>query len=340
MIKKFSLVFLCLLVTPALAFDFQGIANQHIVPGYQRLSEATVSLASATKVYCENQNEAQLNKLQSAYRNAFNSWQSVQHIRFGPVQYLSREHRFEMWPDKRGSVGKHLARLVADNSVTQTDFDISDKSVAVQGFPALERLVFSNKNIDSLHCTLINAISNNLHSMAKSLLNDWTQGDTPFTQFFITVKQGNDIYESDTELAGQILNSLYTQLEFIATQKLDRPLGKDIGKARGKRSESWRSQGSLAAIRANLLATQKLYQLAFSVKLSKTLADKINKGYQQTLLDLDAIKMPLPQAVSDSAQREKVLQLRQQLSVLKALIGRDLAAELELSLGFNSLDGD
>jgi len=264
MIKKLPLVFLSFLASSALAYDFRLIAEQHVVPGYQQLGETTASLVSVAGHYCDNQNETSMNKLQSAYRDAFSSWQSVQHIRFGPIQYLSREHRFEMWPDKRGSVGKHLARLAEDAAITQADFDISTKSVAVQGFPALERLIFSGKSIDSQRCALINAISANLHNIAQNLLNDWMQGDEAFAEFFITAGQGNDIYESATELAGQILNSLYTQLEFIATQKLDRPLGKDSNKARGKRAEGWRSQSSLSAIEANLAATQQLYQLTFT----------------------------------------------------------------------------
>lgn len=340
MMKKIIPILILLLVSPAQAYDFRTIADQHILPGYQQFNEATNTLETASKNYCDNPNQATLTKLKSVYRDSFNSWQSVQHIRFGPIQYLNRAHRFEMWPDKRGSVGKHLARLLQDPEIKRTDFDISSKSVAVQGFPALERLVFSNKPVDEVSCILIKSISQNLNNMARNLENNWISAEGPFVDYFVSASQGNDIYESDIELASKILNSLYTQLEFIATQKLDRPLGKNISKARGKRAEGWRSKNSLLAIEANLVATKSLYQLTFSNQLSEPLTGNIDQAYQQAFKSLVEIKLPLHQAVSDPEQRKSVEQLRKQLSVLKALIGRDLSSELDLSLGFNSLDGD
>lgn len=319
-------------------YDFSQVADKHIISGYQKLSDQTTLLKKTASDYCHAQ--ATLPLLQKVFSDTFTDWQTIQHIRFGPIQYLSREHRYELWPDKRGTVGKHLSRLKQNTEVESPNFDISSKSVAVQGFPALERLIFSDQPTDATSCILIQAISTNLSNMTNSLTKEWTQGDLAYRSAFIAPSADNAFFESDKELAGQLLNSLHTQLEFMITQKLDRPLGSSLSNARGKRSESWRSGSAITALKANSSATKQLYELAFKPKLSTHLAKKIDSAFIEAEKSLLQISTPLKQAVSDPTSRKKVLQLREHLSALKQLIGKDLATELDLSLGFNSLDGD
>jgi len=322
------------------AYDFKALADKHILPGYLELKNQTASLHKAGTSFCNQHNNNHLEPLTNAFRSAFLSWQSMQHIRFGPIQYLTRQHRYQMWPDKRSSVSKHLARLLQDPDLHKADFDISGKSVAVQGFSALERLLFTDKPIDASRCKVIVAITGNLQKMSANLLTDWADGDASYASLFGTASEGNDIFESDIDLASQLLNSLHTQLEVIVTQKLDRPLDNTINKARGKRSEAWRSQSSMLAIQNNLIATQKLYKLTFANKLNKALADKIDVQFIKAIMTIDHIQLPLKEAVTETSQREKLMMLRQQVSLLKRLIAKSLANKLNLLLGFNSLDGD
>ena len=322
------------------AYDFRTVAEEHILTGYRQLSESTLALKHVVHGLCDKTEGVTANDARSLFRNAFKDWQSIQHIRFGPVQYLSRDYRFELWPDKRGTVSKHLAKLLQDPLLLTNEFDISEKSVAVQGFSALERILFGQPPFSQQSCRVITAITDNLNNMAVDIINDWTQGKSPFVEFFFHPGPDNPIFGSENELAGQLLNSLHTQLEFMITQKLDRPLGNEIDKARGSRAEGWRSKTALSALEHNLLATRQIYLLSFAPKLSRPLAEKIELAYQDAELTLTRIESPLKQAVSDSRQRKQVVQLRQSLSGLKRLIATNLAQELDLSLGFNSLDGD
>ena len=332
---------LLVLASSAQAYDFEAIATQHILPVYQQLVEQTTQLNHAAQSYCAQPGGASMETLRSEYSDAFLAWQGAQHLRLGPVQYLSREHRFAMWPDKRGKVRKHLARLKQDPDLQSEAFDISSKSVAVQGFSALERLLFGNSPPDQQDCRIATAITGNLQDMGTNLLNDWSGGEEPFVDFFKQPSDLNPIFESDEELASRLLNSLYTELEVIVTQKLARPLGDSRAKARGKRAESWRSGNALAAISANLNASEALYQQAFAAKLAGTaLGVTIDQHFRQARQTLDSIQKPLAQAVSDATERSKVEQLQREVSMLKGLVGRDMAAKLGLSLGFNALDGD
>ena len=330
-----------LLASQAFAYDFQVIADRHILPAYHQLAEDSVRLDAATKAYCAAPTDPAMQELRGAYVLAFLAWQGAQHLRFGPIQYLSREHRFALWPDKRGTVGKHLARLLKDPALHADEFDISQKSVAVQGFSALDRLLYEDAKPDASDCRVIVAIGTNLRAMANELVHDWAAGDDPFVRYFARPGPENPVFESAPELAGQLLNALHTEIELITTQKLARPLGAGIEKARGKRAEGWRSGASLAAISANLIACRNLYQHAFAPELaSGPLHRKMASQFEQALVTLNEIEEPLRQAVKDSTRRVHVERLQVELSTLRQLIARDLAGALNLSLGFNSLDGD
>jgi hypothetical protein len=326
---------------PLWAYDFKQVANSHIVPIYQQLEQATAPLANATQAYCESPNSANQAALKQQFSQGFLAWQGAQHLRFGPVQYLMREHRFALWPDKRGSVAKHLRRTLNSPVLQATDFNISQQSVAVQGFSAFEYLLYQSGKPSANECRLMQAIAANLGSMSNSLLADWVSGEHPHRDYFASPGSDNLVYESEEELAGILLNSLYTELELIVTQKLARPLDEQLDTAKPKRAEAWRSQNALPAIAANLTAIEALYQSAFAPKLGeRPLAATIAEAFKASREQLTAIGLPLSKAVADSAEREQVLKLQRQLSQLKGLIGRDMAAALNLSLGFNSLDGD
>ena len=339
---KYILFFIGLLANSHLfAYDFDSVAHVHILPGYENLTAQTKKLDISANNYCQNSNQTNLNQLRLASKEAFLSWQRVQHIRFGPVQGLSREYRYQFWPDKRGIVNKQLKQLLGDPALNTDHFDISQKSVAVQGFSALEQLIFSAKQIDNNRCTLILAITSNLHTMSERVLQGWKGGPNSFLKTFLNPGSDNLFFANESELASRLLNSLYTQLEFIITQKLSLPLGKNIDKSRPRFSEAWRSKTSMPALRTNLTACQELFQVSFASKITATnLNAKIISAFGEANGIVNTIEIPMSEAVQNPEIREQLIQLREELLKLKHLVTRDLASTLDLSLGFNSLDGD
>lgn len=319
----------------AQAYDFQEVADRHILPAYQRLAEATANLNEAAQQNCEKENLKEKNKA------AFIAWQGAQHIRFGPVQFFSREHRYAFWPDKRGVVSKQLKKLIQDIKLDGNDFDISKKSIALQGFSVLERLLYKDSKLDDKDCFLVKAIAKNLFYMSKGIVEDWTAGNDPYLQYFIHPNSKNLIFKNNAELASQILNSLYTQLELVVKQKIDLPLGSDLKKARSKSAEAWRSESALSAIHANLNASYELYLCTFSKELTgDPLMHDIGSSFERVFSSLEKIEIPLAEAIKNVQQRKHVEGLRAAVENTKNLITRDMAEKLELSVGFNSLDGD
>lgn len=340
MLNFYLSILISLSSTSVYSLEFKSVADQHIIAGYDQLVLTTKSLQASAFEYCSKTNENNLAQLKNNYQVAFYAWQSVQHIRFGPIQYLLRDHRFQLWPDKRGNVNKHMLRLLADSTVLQ-GIMISKKSIAVQGFGALEYLLFSKIPIDSNRCKLANIIAENLRVMSVNTLANWQDGEDAYRDDFISPGRNSDIYDSDEELSNELFNSLYTQLEFLQTQKLARPLGESLEKSRGKRAEGWRSETSKQAIRINLTVLQELYILVLQPEIKdKVLDNKVLFAFKESQRLIDRVNLSIRDAVTNPVERIQLEKLQVQIMELQKIFSMEIAYELGLSIGFNSLDGD
>lgn len=113
------------------------VADEHIIPAYEALAQATAGLREMASSFCDGPDTAALLRLREGFHAAMDAWQSSQHIRFGPVEFLMRNHRYELWPDKRGAVGKHLRRLLAAQDWAALEPErFAAGSVAVRGLRA------------------------------------------------------------------------------------------------------------------------------------------------------------------------------------------------------------
>lgn len=341
------------LTAPSIADDTKlnvSVVDQYIVPTYRQLAIKTSTLKQQATRFCRNPSAEQYQILLDSYHGAMSGWQDAQLIRFGPIEFLLRGNRYQLWPDKRGQVAKHLRRLILKQDPAALERErFVPSSVAVQGFSALEQQlfakqgwqIFANPTDGSYRCDLVKTIALNIEIMSKGLVYDWVDGEEQHRQYILTASKGNDFYESDREVSSKILNNLYTQLQFIVDQKLDRPLGSSLQKARGKRAESWRSRRSLENIKHNLNSVRVVYQLGIKPLLKDIpMALKIESEFDLSLSALTKIKRPLYSAATDAEERTAVLILRTHVNQLKQIFSGSLPTAVNLPLGFNSLDGD
>lgn len=329
-----------LLSMTAQAYDFKGVRTQHILPAYQQMHKAAQSLLEASVGQC--QKTAPANDFLKSHFITFNNyWQSVQHIRTGPIEPFNRHMRIEMWPDKRGKVGKHLARIFADKRHLKPDFEMAKASVALQGLPALERLIFSNKSLDNSGCELLKKISRNLIKISDDLAFDWNDATGSYAVFFDKAGPDSLLYETETLLATELVNNLTTQLEFIVTQKFDKPLGESAARAKSKRAEFWRSQQSIPSLVRNLESLKTFFQLTFATELNdEPLNQKINAAFDKAITATNKIDGPLYEAVKNPQRRQPVITARHLTEELYLTVLNNVPSKLGLTLSFNSLDGD
>ncbi len=345
-----TLTLLLALVVPATANDGDidrfnlAAVDAQIVPGYQALAKTSAVLDTTAQKAC-NSAELDTSSLKQPFADSFLAWQAVQQIRFGPILAFNRGFRFQLWPDKRGTVGKHLRQLLAKPDPARIEAKaFAGGSVALQGFGALERLLFDTTDIRNTdeavwRCAVIMAVTANLRAMSQEMLDEWQAGPNAHRALIATASRSNAYYQNAEEVSAGLLNSLHTQLELMVTKKLDRPLGSK--RAMPKRAEAWRSGLSLAALRINLEAVNKLYQSAFAPRITEpALTQAFEQAFANAHTTAAGIEQPLAEAVSHPQSRAQVEHLRTQLATLQTLVGDRLTAALGLSLGFNSLDGD
>jgi predicted lipoprotein len=325
--------------------------DDYILPGYAQLAERNDRLAQQADRFCHQPDERGLRQLHEAYHLAMDSWQFIQPIRLGPIEQALRSYRLLFWPDKRQSVSRHLATLLDKsdpNALKQDNF--AKGSVAVQGFSALERLLFSPSisvedfaapDSGEFRCRVILAITRNLADIAHAVVKEWRSGDHSHRALIASAARGNAAYADSSEVSARLFNNLYTQIELMLDQKLRAVLGSSRDRARRKRSESWRSGRSLSNLVHNLDGVEALTESAFLSRLvdpplSRRLHDQLALCRQR----LGTIDLPLIEAVKDREQRPQVEALVTAMGDLKKVIVGELAPALEIPIGFNSLDGD
>ena len=348
----------------ASTLDYQrinaGIAISHVTPRYRKLAAATRALENKANEFCERRNSETLTVLRAAFHQTMDAWQGIQHIRFGPVEEQNRYHRIQFWPDKRNMIGRHLSRLLAKaDTGALTPHRFRATSVAVQGLPALERLLFVDTHVQpvmanggeaSFRCALVEAIAGNLAVIGASIHAEWTHPGAGYLNAIENTGPDSPVYRNAREAALDLHGAFATMLQVVAELKLQGPLGQNAARSKPRRSESWRSERSLRNVVVNLEAALALYagesegggfrEALRAADPEDALHTRIYEPLRNAIDLLRQVPLPLYKAVKDPAGRTKLQLAVTQLQFLLHTVRNEFAGTLKLGLGFNALDGD
>lgn len=350
---------------PAPAATWQSanhaIVEQHIIPRYQQLANASRALEQAAHALCASPDAAHLESLRTGFHTTMDTWMGIQHIRNGPVELFTRYHRYELWPDKHNTGAKQLgALLAAEDTAALEPERFAHGSVAIQGLTALERLLFDddvshgtfgNAGAPNYRCRVVAAIAHNLADMSVGLVEDWNPEDPPYAMLFISTNQhldeqpSNRALEASREVSATFFNNMNTQVQSIIDQKMLRPMGERAEDTKPRLAESWRSQRSLRNITLNLQAVQSIYQTGFAPLLrgkatGVELDRKIAEAFDASLLAAATLPPIAGDVFEDDANRAGLEQLLAANRALLALLSGPLPQALDIPFSFNALDGD
>jgi predicted lipoprotein len=231
-------------------------------------------------------------------------------------------------------------------------------TVALQGFPALERLLFEDKVTPGdasdpsgrFRCDLLTAIATNLATIAADVAREWGDAGQGFAKSVVEPGPANPYFGDDREATGAFLNGFMTLLQVIADQKLRRPLGNDAASAKPKLAESWRSGRSLRNIEINLRSLRAMYagdqgHPGFAAVMRGTMegnafAAVIDAAFDRAIAAATSVDASLEQAIADPSHRAAIEQLRAAVKDIQRLVSTHLPGPLGVSIAFNSLDGD
>ena len=328
----------------------KAAVSEHITPYYERLAQSSESLSKEISSYCATPTEASFQTAQARFKSALQSWQGIQHIQFGPVTLLMRNFSLQYWPDKKNLGSKQLNLLLQENQQARLeDFDdefFARASVAVKGYPALERMLFDKKKLAQMqelssYCPLMSAISQHVAQNTRSIVNEWQQELANYQHY-----EEEAVYESAKEAATEILKALVEPIEAISDGKIAAPLGKSLEKMRWRKSESWRSEQSIENVRSNVASLHHLYSGVGKNSTKQllidsgeaALAEKIDNQFGQIETLLNNVSEPQNMQY-DAVQYAQLVDAQAQLKMLS----NDLLASmkpLDIQLGFNRRDGD
>lgn len=329
----------------------RDIVRGQVIPGYRAFAAETARLDEAANAYCAAPDDAAHGALIDRYHDAYDAWEGVQWLGFGPAKDFMRIMRIQFWPDSRNTLTRHIATLMADPRTDLLDPAVlADASVALQGFPALERLLFDDAppGEDAYACALAAAIAANLAQMAADLAAVWDPiPDDPEASARAAIDALG--YPEPAALTGELYQALYFHLEAILTVKLARPMGETLEDARATRGESWRSGRSMRNIRRNLSAIRGLLDngdaLGFADIVAETagrpdLADALRAALDEAIAAADALAGPFTETLADPALRGDFVRLATALNSAREYVAVGVGEALGLAVGFNSLDGD
>ncbi|CEP37363.1 MULTISPECIES: imelysin family protein [unclassified Halomonas] len=329
----------CALLAAPLSFATENTTPRDIWHGavemqYAELSVASERLETSAVRFCQSPDEALRQRLENDWLSAYQAWQAVRFIQFGPVEQNSRGWQLQFWPDRKNLVGRKVNGWLKATSALDAQV-IAGDSVAVQGFPALEYLLYDDAMdgqalSDPAACDLMQAITTHIADTTNALHRDWQA----FGEHYL----GTSDY-TETTLASAI-----QALELLEDKRLGEPMGLKGAPANGYLSEAWRSGNSVRLVESSLEGLRTgflpgltaLLREAEALPLAEAFRDQLDKTLAQARDQPSGLVL----ALDDEAAFRGLQSLYLDISQLRHLLGNEIAGELGLVRGFNSSDGD
>jgi uncharacterized protein len=349
---------------PALAYDHAGLArqalDQHIRPGYAAFEVAATGLDAAAVELCASPSEAALNRTRNAFKTAVLSWARVEHLRFGPIMDDKRHDRMLFWPDPKGLARRQIESALAVSDDTLFDDRLSKKSIALQGFSALDVVVFGPgaavleqaDGVDQPRCKYARALANNIAKIAKNAVEGWADDTAGFAKTWLNPGGSNTTYLNETERTQALLQSYLTGIEQARNQRLIGPLGMQKQGSKALTPMLQYSGLAVAYLKANVEGLQSLLTdggflarqtdppIIDPVKGEMTVLGSVSdelKRAAQSATEADTLSK---QPFKDEPSRQKLIAMGFPLKNAYETGGRTIAEEANITMGFNSLDGD
>ncbi|PKM30567.1 MAG: peptidase M75, Imelysin [Gammaproteobacteria bacterium HGW-Gammaproteobacteria-11] len=301
--------------------------------GYRLLQRDSAQLQVSATAYCDAPSDARREQVERHWHAAFGRWQAVRFIDFGPLLVDSRGWQLQFWPDNKNLVGSQTERLLQHSG----DQPPSLNSVAVQGFPALEFLLFDpqlqtrSEALPSVgSCRVLKAVAERLADNASQLQADWQA----YAQR----------YREDPEAEAKMLLAALHALEQLRDKRLGQPMGMPAGRRNVYLAEAWRSQSSLQAAQASLQGLQTYFLPGLEMQLQgaaqQRLAVRFAELLQSALVRFETLPPGMATVLEDQTHYLQLQRLYIDIDGLARLLGGDIAVELGVVRGFNASDGD
>jgi hypothetical protein len=330
--------------------------DEVIVPGYAAMAARMATLESSASAFCASPSAATLDGLRGAWRGAMGAWLEMSWVDFGPSENDNRRLRLEFWPDDNGNVRRSVEQVLARPEPV-TEEVLANQSVAAQGLPALELLLFvrpddtletfGDPETGARRCAYAVAIAANLATIAEEIHAEWQRDGGNFVDQLALAGKGSTAFASPAAALDDVVNGVVASVEQSKNDRLGGPLGATTGTPRPEAAESRPSGNSLTNVAHALagirraLSGASLDVDAYLRQIGRgELADRIAAEFDDVDARLRTIPVPLSEAVTDPGLADELTALFDAATRLTRTLKNDLSFALSVTIGFNSNDGD
>jgi len=322
----------------------------YVRPALDAFSAAAAVEAQALEALCAEPSAERLGAARTGFERTAVAWAALEYLDLGPWRQEDRGPRIYFFPDRRGVTGRHLRRalLRPDPRLLEPEF-LAGASVALQGLPALELLLFDEGQEalsdpdDSYRCDLAEAVSANLARLAEELRQAWAPG-SPFPEALLHPHDEDVIARTPREAATQLFDRIPNGLEAIELGKLRAPLGETPEEAHPRRAAYHVSGLTNEVLAANLAAFQTLQKASGMVTALEAVAPdtaaKLGPAYDEAAAALAALDRPFGVAAADPETRTAAEALLAAVVELRLLAGEAALEHLGLRVYLIANDGD
>lgn len=331
----------------------RGSLEGYIRPAMGRFATDAARLPDAVQGACAAGDDSAREEFRAVYGATLASFARISFLRFGPLAEGNRLERLAFMPDARGVAQRQVRKILADRDPTAaTAEQLAGKSVAVQGLTALQLVAFDDAGAVLLGgqgedaafaCAYSLAIATNVATIASELTRDWAD-PAGFSGELLAPGPERPRLKSDKEAAELIFNALVTGFVIVRDQDLLPALGSGPDAAKPGRLPFARSGFTLAYLSAEIGG------LAEALK-----ADGYERGldsegtwipaslefeFGNGLKALARMREPMRVTLAEPETHAGLSYVALVLKGLRDTVALNLAGSLNLSGGFNALDGD
>lgn len=334
------------------AGDVAGHAvHNFAIPRFGAFAYLAMDHEAVVSTLCVRPSPGMLGYARAHFRHLVDAYARVSFLRFGPLARDDRNERLMLWPDPRGIALRQVQAVLAEADESAADWQsLQQKSVALQGLPALEFALFgtgsealADGDPQSFRCRYAHAVAGAIRSIAQQAAAEW-RAPRGIAQRLIEPSALDADYRSTREVLEELVGAMSHGLEAVRDTQLLPFLGRDSGDPKSRSAPLWRSSSTVILTAGAMEGIAEFLDRTGIARAAGEdgafIANAVAFEARNIARARAAVTRPMEEAVTDPAQLQGLRYLVILTQSMQALIGDQLSVALGLSVGFSSLDGD
>lgn len=313
----------------------QGIYSHHALAHWQAFEREAEALTQAARQHCAGQPQAA--GLPATWARARLAWMAASNPAIGPVITRRSQREIDFWPVRPALLQRALA------GKPQSMAQMERVGGPAKGFPTIETLL--TQTASPSHCPYLALVAEGIQVEAKALTAAFAE---------LAAKDWTVDEDAARDAFAEWVNQWLGGLESLRWQQIEQPIqkagtagaGHTAAFARSALADNradWQAQWSSLRAQARLTPDMRNAPPVPGQSLVPIEALLLGKGHialaERWGKAIDAASASLSSLPAQPSERE-LLALARTLKGVSSLYQAEVAAALDVSLGFSSADGD